>query len=62
VSAAAGGGQENPSARGQKISSPETPPFFARSFLEFTITKNSSFEIDRIKNLFYDKISISNRK
>jgi len=26
-----GGGQENPSARGQKISSPKTPPFFARS-------------------------------
>jgi len=26
-----GGGQENPSARGQKIFSPETPPFFARS-------------------------------
>jgi len=29
--AAAGGGQENPLARGQKISSPKTPPFFARS-------------------------------
>ena len=26
-----GGGQENPLARGQKISSPKTPPFFARS-------------------------------
>jgi len=25
-----GGGQENPLARGQKISSPKTPPFFAR--------------------------------
>ena len=25
------GGQENPSSRGQKISSPKTPPFFARS-------------------------------
>jgi len=35
-----GGGQENPSAHGQKISSPETPPFFTRSFLEFKITKN----------------------
>jgi len=32
-----GGGAENPSARGQKISSPKTPPFFARSlfFLSF---------------------------
>jgi hypothetical protein len=29
--AACGGGQENQSARGQKISSPKTPPFFARS-------------------------------
>jgi len=29
--AACGGGQENPVARGQKISSTETPPFFARS-------------------------------
>jgi len=29
--AAAGGGQENPLARGQKISSPKTPPFFTRS-------------------------------
>jgi len=28
--AACGGGQEKPSARGQKISSPKTPPFFAR--------------------------------
>ena len=35
-----GGGQENPSARRQKISSPKTPPFFARSFLEFKITEN----------------------
>jgi len=26
-----GGGQKNPTARGQKISSPKTPPFFARS-------------------------------
>jgi len=26
---ACGGGQENPTARGQKISSPEIPPFFA---------------------------------
>jgi len=31
VPAACGGGQENPSARGQKISSPKTLPFFARS-------------------------------
>jgi len=35
VPAAAGGGQENPSARGQKISgeikTPKTSPFFARS-------------------------------
>jgi len=38
--AACGGGQENPSARRQKISSPETPPFFARSLLKFKITKN----------------------
>jgi len=29
--AACGGGQKNPTARGQKISSPKTPPFFARS-------------------------------
>jgi len=29
--AACGGGQKNPSARGQKIFSPKTPPFFARS-------------------------------
>jgi len=29
--AACGGGQENLTARGQKISSPKTPPFFARS-------------------------------
>jgi len=31
VPAACGGGQKNPTARGQKISSPKTPPFFARS-------------------------------
>jgi len=29
--AACGGGQEKTTARGQKISSPKTPPFFARS-------------------------------
>ena len=27
-----GGGQENPSAHGQKISSPETPPFLPARF------------------------------
>ena len=31
VPAAAGGGQKNQTAHGQKISSPKTPPFFARS-------------------------------
>jgi len=39
--AAAGGGQENPLARGQKFSSPKTPPFFAHSplvkFFKFNV-------------------------
>jgi len=42
--AAAGGGQEKPSARGQKISSPKTPPFFARSPRK----KFKNFEIEKV--------------
>jgi len=42
--AACGGGQENPTARGQKISSPETPPFFAHSRMK-RFTKSASRDI-----------------
>jgi len=46
VPAASGGGQENPLARGQKISSPETPLFFARSPKKIRRRRKNFVDID----------------
>jgi len=43
-------GRKNPSVRGQKISSPETPPFFARS-PKYRVGFTKLIKSDKVLNL-----------